>query len=72
LLTGIVKDYVYPEIANELLRWDGDLVYDRTTINTEHLDDELITPKTDISKTPDFSSGSNVILGLFNSLEGNA
>lgn len=69
LLEDIVKNYVYPNIANELLRRDGDLVVEDTGINKEYLDKELVCPATNITKAPEFSSGSNVIRGLFESLE---
>ena len=69
VLTNIVKNYVYPNIANELLKRDGDLVVEDTGINTEYLDKELVRPTTNINKSPEFSSGSNVIRGLFESLE---
>lgn len=72
MLYSIVTDYVYPEIANELLKRDGDLVKEQTTVKAEQLDKELVYSKTNIDIVPEFSSGSNVIRGLFQSLEDNA
>lgn len=68
-LKELVLDYVYPEIANELLRRDGDLIMEKTSINTEHLAKELIVSPSYIEEVPEFSSGSNVIRGLFQELE---
>ncbi|MCQ2499798.1 MAG: hypothetical protein MJ117_00455 [Lachnospiraceae bacterium] len=66
---SIVKTYVYPEIASELLAKEGSVRKTKQIILASALDSELITPDTAIRKEPaprpETRSGSNIIQGLF-------
>lgn len=64
---SVVKNYVYPEIANELLVKEGALRLTETPLKENVLDSNLITPTTDIRKR--VRSGSNVINRLYDNLE---
>ena len=59
----IIDDYVYPEIANELLKREGLLINTGETVDYEKLKSEIITASTAVK------SKSNVIKGLFEKLE---
>lgn len=68
-LTDIVQDYVYADIANELLAQDGELVNVNTQINADSLEKNIITSSTKINTSQErpnnTKSDSNVIKGLF-------
>lgn len=72
-LVDIVQEYVYEDIANELLSQDGELINANTHIDLRNLEKNLITSSTTISipqeKHNDIKSKSNVIKGLFDNLE---
>lgn len=61
----IIDTYVYPEIANELLKQRGLLRSTDGAIKTEAINTEIIHANTPIK------SGSNIIRGLFDKFEGN-
>lgn len=59
----IIESYVYPEIANELLKEDGLINETQQIINSEILSETIITAQTPIK------SDSKIIQGLFKELE---
>ena len=60
---SIIKTYVYPEIANELLEKEGIIRKTEHLLKEESIENEIITTTTDVKA---FSkSNSNVIEGLF-------
>ena len=75
-LREVVETYVYPEIANEILRKKGLLKNTSEIISPEAIESAMITADTDISefwkptktvpKKENIKSGSNVISGMFN------
>ncbi len=65
-LNSVINTYVYPEIANELLAKERVKMKTSGIINTETLDEQIITAETPINET---KSGSNVIRGLFDSID---
>ena len=68
-LRHIVEDYVYPDIANELLAEAGDLSNSDTIVDRERLNALLISGETTVSKEIETHSGSKVIRNIFNSFE---
>lgn len=56
----IVNTYVYPEVANELLRKNGLLENTAGIVDSNIVDANLVTPETDVSKIK-----NKVIKGLF-------
>lgn len=70
-LRHIVGDYVYPDIANELLAEDGDLMNGNTIVDRERLNALLITGETTVSKGAEVRSGSTVIRNIIDSFEEN-
>jgi len=66
-LKTVVNDYVYDDIANELLAQAGELVKEETIIDTNKLNKQIITAETKISKKS--NSGSSVIQGIFDNFE---
>jgi len=63
VLKTIVDNYVYPEIANELLKLNGLLKDTEGIVNTEFLENGMIHADTMVK------SHSNVILSMFNKFE---
>lgn len=67
----VLSDYVYPDIANELLKKEGILKKSSSYIESDVLETKIITSSTCIipddseRKTVKAKSGSNVIQGLF-------
>lgn len=68
-LQSVVNDYVYPDIANELLVRMGVLTNVDSVIKVSGLDEMLITGDTVLDKNDKPVFGSNVIEGLFKILE---
>ncbi len=73
-LRAVVNDYVYPEIANELLVQDGELISDPNPyIDAGLLENNIISSSTHIEdtnkKSSSFQSESSVITSLFEDLE---
>lgn len=64
---SVVEDYVYPEIANEMLVKEGALRKTVSTLKENVLEDKLITSTTNVKKTA--RSGSRVVSELFDVLE---
>lgn len=62
-LREIIDTYVYPEIANELLKQQGLLKLTTGIINTEVFENEIAAAETDITEIK-----SKVIRGLFDSI----
>lgn len=60
LLRDIISTYVYPEIANELLKKDGLLKTTAEMVNSEVTEEKIITANDDISTIQ-----NSVIRGLF-------
>lgn len=60
---SVVETYVYPEVANELLLKEGAIRKTDEIVKPEAVEENVITPTTDIKKTT--KSGSKVIEGLF-------
>lgn len=63
LLHDIIDTYVYPEIANELLKKSGLLKNTGNFIDVKKLEKEIVSPSTKIQ------AKNKVIQGLFNSLD---
>lgn len=63
-LRNIITNFVYPEIANELLAQEGILIKERNVINQETLNKNLIKPDSDIIEK-EIKSGSFVISDLY-------
>lgn len=69
-LKGIVNDYVYPEIANELLSRDSIIYKENSTIDPKQLDKDLIDGSSKITKLKrKATSDSNIINNLFSQFE---
>ena len=72
-LRSIINDYVYPDIANELLAKSGILKNVKGCVDSEKLEAKIITGSTPISTEESkkekykTKSGSNIITGLFDS-----
>ena len=64
---SVVDNYIYPEIANELLAKEGALRKTDTPLKEDALAGNLITSTTNIKKVA--KPQSNVIRGLFDALE---
>ena len=64
---AVIENYIYPEIANELLVKEGAVRQTEGLLKEDALESNLITATTDITKAT--KSGSNVIKGLFSILE---
>lgn len=62
-LKEILDTYVYPEIANELLKKNGILKNTANLIDNKQLDQKIIRPETKIK------ANNNLIQGLFDKLE---
>ena len=62
-LYDIITTYVYPEIANEVLKKDGLLKNTGNIIDSKVLEKNIITPKTKIQ------AKTSVIQGLFDMLD---
>ena len=62
-LREIIKTYVYPEIANELLKKQGLLKDNPGVIKLDELESEIATAETDITGIK-----SNIVKGLFDSI----
>lgn len=60
---SVVENYVYPEIANELLVQEGAIRQTDAIIKTDVLEADIITATTDIKMAS--KSGSKIIEGLF-------
>ena len=65
---SVIDTYVYPELANELLVKEGALRKTESPLKADALEGTLITSTTNVKKTA--KSGSSVIKGLFDVLEG--
>ena len=80
VLRELVETYVYPEIANEILKQKGLLMNTADIISPDALERTIVTADTDISvplepkkatpKKTNVKSGSTVISGMFNLYEG--
>ena len=71
-LRELIDTYLYPEIANELLRKKGLLQGGNEYIDPAMVDKNLITAKTELKKeeaVKQTKSGSNAIIHLFDKLE---
>ena len=62
-LHEIIDTYVYPEIANELLKRDGLLKNTAEVVAPESLEKQLVTAETDIPQIR-----NNIVKGLFDSI----
>ncbi len=62
-LRKIIDTYVYPEIANQLLQQQGLMKNTAKIINSEVIENEIVTPETDINEIK-----STVIKELFESI----
>lgn len=62
-LHEIIDTYVYPEIANELLKRDGLLKNTAEVVAPESLEKQLVTAETDIPQIK-----NNIVKGLFDSI----
>ena len=63
ILREIIDTYVYPEIANELLKKSGLIHETAGVVDEKSLDNEIITSDTDVSKIK-----NKVVQGLFDRL----
>lgn len=63
ILHEIIDTYVYPEIANELLKKQGVIKNTAEIISTDHFDEHIVSADTDITKIR-----NNIIKGLFETL----
>ncbi|SCY23516.1 hypothetical protein SAMN02910292_01156 [Lachnospiraceae bacterium XBB2008] len=66
VLNSVIKTYVYPEIANELLSKERVKIKTTGVIDTEKMDKQIVTAKTPVNNS---KSGSNVINGLFENIK---
>jgi len=66
-LSLILENYVYPEIANELLSQEGILIKKETFIDAEKLKTKMITPESSVSDYK-LSSGSSVVSSILSDL----
>lgn len=62
-LRKIIDTYVYPEIANQLLKQQGIMKNTVRIINTEVIENEIVTVETDVTEIK-----SKVIKGLFDNI----
>lgn len=69
VLKGIVDDYIYPDIANELLIKDGVLSNADTSVDTYKLQKNLLSADTKIEKKSTARSGSAIIQNIFDKFE---
>lgn len=68
-LTQVLKDYLYPDIANDILAKEGVIPGLETHLDQDKLDHQIIHGDTDIHPKTLTRSGSSVIQGIFHSLE---
>lgn len=68
-LTQVLKDYLYPDIANDILAKEGVILGLETHLDQDKLDHQIIRGDTDIHTKTLTRSGSSVIQGIFDSLE---
>lgn len=69
VIKGIVDNYVYPDIANELLIKDGVLSNVNTSIDTDKLEKKLLSADSKIEKKSTARSGSATIQNIFDKFE---
>lgn len=62
-LRDIVDTYVYPEVANELLKKDGLIKNSADVVNPDHLEANLVTADSDVP-----TIGNKVVKGLFDTI----
>ena len=68
-LAEIIKNYVYPDIANDLLAKEGVIPGMEARLDQAKLDNQIIRGDTEIQTAPSTRSGSSVIQGIFDNLE---
>ena len=68
-LTEIIKNYLYPDIANDLLVKEGVIPGMEARLDQAKLDNQIIRGDTEIQTAPSPRSGSSVIQGIFDNLE---